>query len=225
MSHYGDIDVAAAIPLLFEKVKWKLSCEIGHVAGKDRSGAAKYLVRWIASTNLNSYQMRAFLKYILHSASSGTGSLEEAAHIASHAPSAADLARAGKAGQKGGGVESSGASRLDEKIQKLTATGTAMLHTLDAVGKRLSKTATKSDLRAATRTILRGEDVDKAKPGPQMNAAKRQQIAAVEQYRKSHVWSSLHNACQKAFVKVDGGFRSPGALYAHLHAEEKSDRK
>ena len=112
-----------------------------------------------------------------------------------------------------------------EQIRKLNEVETAVCKKLDQMGGRLSKTTTKADLNAATRTILRGEDVDKAKPGPQMNAAKRQQIVAVEQYRKSHVWSSPHNACQKAFVKVDGGFRSPGALYAHLHAEEKRDRK
>ena len=57
-----------------------------------------------------------------------------------------------------------------------------------------SAPATKSDLRTAVRTLLRGEDMSAAKPGPRLNAAKRRQIEAAEAYRKSHAGCTLHNA-------------------------------
>ena len=47
------------------------------------------------------------------------------------------------------------------------------------------RAATKSDLREAVKTILRGEDVNAAKPGPRLTAAKRRQIEAAEAYRKN----------------------------------------
>ena len=62
------------------------------------------------------------------------------------------------------------------------------------------RAATKSDLRSAVKTILRGEDVNAAKPGPRLTAAKRRQVEAAEAYRRSHAGCSLHNACIKSFV-------------------------
>ena len=80
-----------------------------------------------------------------------------------------------------------------------------------------SAPATKSDLRtaihAAVKTILRGEDVNAAKPGPRVTAAKRRQIEAAEAYRKSHAGCTLHNACIKSFVAAKGGYKSAKTLY------------
>ena len=81
--------------------------------------------------------------------------------------------------------------------------------------------ATKSDLRAAVKTILRGEDVNAAKPGPRLTPAKRQQIEAAEAWRKSHAGCSLHNACMRSFVPAKGGYKSADALYSHMHEVEK----
>ena len=80
-----------------------------------------------------------------------------------------------------------------------------------------SAPATKSDLRtaihAAVKTILRGEDMSAAKPGPRVTAAKRRQVEAAEAYRKSHAGCTLHNACIKSFVPARGGYRSANAMY------------
>ena len=73
--------------------------------------------------------------------------------------------------------------------------------------------ATKSDLRAAVKTILRGEDVNAAKPGPRLTPAKRRQIEAAKTWRKSHAGCSLHNACMHSFVPAKGGYKSADALY------------
>ena len=73
--------------------------------------------------------------------------------------------------------------------------------------------ATKADLRAAVKTILRGEDVNLSKPGPQLTAAKRRQIATAEKYRKTHCGCTLHNACIKSFVPETGGYASEKSLY------------
>jgi len=81
---------------------------------------------------------------------------------------------------------------------------------------------TKSDLRAAVKTILRGEDVSAAKPGPRITAAKQRQIEAAEAYRKSHAGCTLHNACMRSFVPAKGGYKSAAALYSHMHDDEKS---
>ena len=81
--------------------------------------------------------------------------------------------------------------------------------------------ATKSDLRAAVKTILRGEDVNAAKPGPRLTPAKRRQIEATETWRKSHAGCSLHNACMRSFVPAKGGYKSADALYSHMHEVEK----
>ena len=220
MNQYDDIDRMTAIPRLFKKVRSRISTEMEIVVRKNNSGAARYIVRWVTSAGLNSYQMQSFLKYILDSASSGKGSLEEAAHIVSHVPSISDLVRAGNAEQKDEG-ESYGTSRLEEEIRKLNATGTEVRSTLDKMKKRLSATATKSDLRAATKTVLRGEDVNKAKPGPQMNDAKRRQIATAKEYKRTHCGCTLHHACQKSFSSVEGGFKSAESLYSHLNEEMK----
>ncbi len=84
------------------------------------------------------------------------------------------------------------------------------------------RAATKSDLRAAVKTILRGEDVNAAKPGPRITAAKRRQIEAAEAYRKSHAGCTLHNACIKSFVPAKGGYKNAMALYSHLYRQLKS---
>ena len=101
MDQYDDIDRMTAIPRLFKKVRWKITGEIKHVIKDDASGAAGYLVHWVASANLNSYQMQSFLKYILWSASSGRGSLEEAAHVASQGVRVEDTIRAASAKKEG----------------------------------------------------------------------------------------------------------------------------
>ena len=72
---------------------------------------------------------------------------------------------------------------------------------------------TKSDLRTAVKTILRGEDVNLKKPGPRLNPAKRRQVAAAEKYRKTHCGCTLHNACLKSFVPETGGYSSGKSLY------------
>ena len=73
--------------------------------------------------------------------------------------------------------------------------------------------ATKADLRAAVKTILRGEDVNLPKPGPRLTAAKRRQIAAAEKYRKTHCGCTLHNACLRSFTALPGGYASGKSLY------------
>ena len=72
---------------------------------------------------------------------------------------------------------------------------------------------TKADLRAAVKTILRGEDVNAAKPGPRLTPAKKRQIEAAEAWRASHAGCSLHNACIRSFAPARGGYRSAKALY------------
>jgi len=72
---------------------------------------------------------------------------------------------------------------------------------------------TKSDLRTAVKTILRGEDVNLKKPGPRLNPAKCRQIAAAEKYRDTHCGCTLHNACLKSFVREPGGYASGKSLY------------
>ena len=72
---------------------------------------------------------------------------------------------------------------------------------------------TKADLRAAVKTILRGEDVNAAKPGPRLTPAKQRQIEAAEAWRASHAGCSLHNACIRSFAPARGGYRSAKALY------------
>ena len=117
-------------------------------------------------------------------------------------------------------AESPDSARLVEAMQRLDAAGTEMCNTLKRMDRRLSATATKADVRAATKTVLRGEDPNAKKPGPQMTEAKRRQIKAAENYRRTHAGCTLHNACLKSFSSVDGGFKSAGALYAHLHGRE-----
>ncbi len=81
---------------------------------------------------------------------------------------------------------------------------------------------TRADLRDAVKTILRGEDVNAAKPGPRLNAAKKRQIEAAEAWRSSHAGCSLHNACLRSFVPAKGGYKSADALYSHMHRQLKS---
>ena len=83
--------------------------------------------------------------------------------------------------------------------------------------------ATKSDLRAAVKTILRGEDVNAAKPGPRLTPAKRRQIEAAEAWRKSHAGCSLHNACMRSFVPAEGGYKNAMALYRTMKRNDGDD--
>lgn len=89
-----DMDRMAAIPRLFQEVQWQLTGEFKLAAGESHSEAAHYLVSWVASTRLNSYQMQRFLEYMLWSASTGKGTIEEAARIASKSPGVGDAIRA-----------------------------------------------------------------------------------------------------------------------------------
>ena len=83
----------------------------------------------------------------------------------------------------------------------------------DGARPSLAGAATKADLRAAVRTILRGEDVSAAKPGPRITPAKRRQIEAAETYRSTHRGCTLHNACLRSFVPAKGGYKSAMAMY------------
>ena len=86
-----------------------------------------------------------------------------------------------------------------------------------------SAAVTKADLRAAVKTILRGEDVNAAKPGPRLTPAKRRQIEAAENYRATHCGCTLHNACLRSFVRVKGGYKSGKALYRVMLRTAKDD--
>ena len=83
--------------------------------------------------------------------------------------------------------------------------------------------ATKSDLHAAVKTILRGEDVNAAKPGPRLTPAKRRQIKAAEAYRRSHAGCTLHNACMRSFVTATGGYKNAMALYRTMKRNDGND--
>ena len=72
---------------------------------------------------------------------------------------------------------------------------------------------TKADLRAAVKTIIRGEDVFASKPGPRITPAKQRQIEAAEKWRATHAGCSLHNACIRSFVQTKGGYKNGKALY------------
>ena len=76
--------------------------------------------------------------------------------------------------------------------------------------------ATKADLRAAVKTIIRGEDVFASKPGPRITPAKQRQIEAAEKWRATHAGCSLHNACMRSFVPAKGGYKSAKAMYECL---------
>ena len=75
---------------------------------------------------------------------------------------------------------------------------------------------TKSDLRTAVKTILRGEDVNAVKPGPRLTPTKRQQIEVVKKYRATHRGGTLHSACIRSFVPAKGGYKSPKAIYEYM---------
>jgi hypothetical protein len=83
--------------------------------------------------------------------------------------------------------------------------------------------ATKADLRAAVKTILRGEDVTAVKPGPRLTPAKRRQIEAAEAWRKSHAGCTLHNACMRSFVPAKGGYKNAMALYRTMKRNDGDD--
>ncbi len=85
------------------------------------------------------------------------------------------------------------------------------------------RAATKSDLRSAVKTILRGEDVSAAKPGPRLTASKRRQVEAAEAYRRSHAGCSLHNACMRSFTTLQGGYKNAMALYRTMKRNEAND--
>ena len=83
--------------------------------------------------------------------------------------------------------------------------------------KNLQKNmVTKSDLRTAVSTILRGDDMNVAKPGPRLTPAKRRQIEVVEEYRATHRGCSLYNACIRSFVPSNGGYKSAKTIYEHI---------
>ena len=75
---------------------------------------------------------------------------------------------------------------------------------------------TKADLRAAVKTIIRGEDVFASKPGPRITPAKQRQIEAAEKWRATHAGCSLYNACKRSFVPAKGGYKSAKAMYECL---------
>ena len=87
---------------------------------------------------------------------------------------------------------------------------------------KASSLVTKADLHAAVKTIIRAEDIFASKPGPCMTLAKKRQIEAAAKYRKEHAGCSVHNACLKSFVPAEGGYKSPGSLYSHMHECEKA---
>ena len=73
------------------------------------------------------------------------------------------------------------------------------------------------------KTILRGEDVNAAKPGPRLTPAKRRQIEAAEAWRASHAGCSLHNACMRSFVPTEGGYKNAMALYRTMKRNDGDD--
>ena len=75
---------------------------------------------------------------------------------------------------------------------------------------------TKADLRAAVKTIIRGEDVFASKPGPRITPAKQRQIDAAKKWRATHAGCSLYNACLRSFVPAKGGYKSAKAMYECL---------
>ena len=75
---------------------------------------------------------------------------------------------------------------------------------------------TKADLRAAVKTIIRGEDVFASKPGPRITPAKQRQIEAAEKWRATHAGCSLYNACLRSFVPAKGGYKSAKVMYRIL---------
>ena len=87
------------------------------------------------------------------------------------------------------------------------------------IRQREDAVATKADLRAAVKTILRGEDVNAAKPGPRLTLAKRRQIDAVKDYLATHRGCTLHNACLRSFVRAKGGYKSAAAMYECLRRQ------
>ena len=78
---------------------------------------------------------------------------------------------------------------------------------------------TKADLRAAVKTILRGEDMNAAKPGPRLTPTKRRQIDAAKDYLATHRGCTLHNACLRSFVRAKGGYKSAAAMYECLRRQ------
>ncbi len=107
-------------------------------------------------------------------------------------------------------------------------TGTAVAgrppyHSARRDGSPHQAVVTKADLRAAVKTILRGEDVNAAKPGPRLTPAKRRQIEAAEAWRKSHAGCSLHNACIRPFVPAEGGYKNAMALYRTMKRNDGDD--
>ena len=75
---------------------------------------------------------------------------------------------------------------------------------------------TKADLRAAVKTIIRGEDVFASKPGPRITPAKQRQIDAAKKWRATHAGCSLYNACLRSFVPAKGGYKSAKVMYRIL---------
>ena len=95
----------------------------------------------------------------------------------------------------------------------ITARRDASPHPQRAGRPSPSGAVTKADLRAAVKTILHGEDVNAAKPGPRLTPAKRRQIEAAKNYRATHCGCTLHNACIRSFVPASGGYKNSKTLY------------
>ncbi len=98
----------------------------------------------------------------------------------------------------------------------VTVSADLMLEILLLVKNLQKSMLTKSDLRTAVSTILRGDDMNVAKPGPRLTPAKRRQIEVVEEYRATHRGCSLYNACIRSFVPSNGGYKSAKTIYEHI---------
>lgn len=111
-------------------------------------------------------------------------------------------------------VRSGGAVTADKTA--VTVSADLLLEILLLVRDIRTAMATKNDMRAAVRTILRGEDVTASKPRHRKNPAKRQQLKAALEYKNSHAGCSIHNACTRAFVPLAGGYASSKCVYRTL---------
>ena len=119
-------------------------------------------------------------------------------------------------------VRSGGAVTADKTA--VTVSADLLLEILLLVRDIRTAMTTKNDMRAAVRTILRGEDVTSSKPRHRKNPAKRQQLKAALEYKNSHAGCTLHNACARSFVSIAGGYSSAKSLYRIMlrHSESSS---
>lgn len=111
-------------------------------------------------------------------------------------------------------ARSGGAVTAEESV--VTVPAGQMFEILLLVKNLQKNMVTKSDLRTAVSTILRGDDMYVAKPGPRLTLAKRRQIEVAEEYRATHRGCSLYNACIRSFVPTKGGYKSAKTIYEHI---------